>query len=36
MTKQDYRKQIDTVIENGRYKADWASLSGHKTPSWYY
>ena len=36
MTKQDYRRQIDDVIAGGKYKADWASLSGHKTPSWYY
>ena len=32
MTKQEYLKQIDTVIENGRYKADWPSLANHKTP----
>lgn len=36
MTKQDYLKQIDNVIENGKYKDNWASLSHHKTPSWYY
>ncbi len=35
-TKEAYLKEIDSVIENGRYKADWASLSGHKTPDWYY
>ncbi|MBR3553426.1 MAG: alpha-L-fucosidase [Clostridia bacterium] len=26
---------IDAVIENGRYKDNWASLSAHKTPGWY-
>ena len=36
MTKQEYRQQIDKVIADGKYKADWASLSGHKTPTWYY
>ena len=36
MTKNDYLKQIDTVIENGKYKTDWQSLSGRKTPDWYY
>ncbi|MBQ6118676.1 MAG: alpha-L-fucosidase, partial [Clostridia bacterium] len=36
MTKEEYRKTIDDVIAKGRYKADWASLSGHKTPTWYY
>lgn len=35
MTTQDYIKQIDSVIENGKYKADWQSLSHHKTPEWY-
>lgn len=35
MTKNEYLLQIKSVIENGRYKADWASLSGHKTPDWY-
>ena len=36
MTHSEYLKLIDDVIAGGRYKADWASLSGHKTPSWYY
>lgn len=36
MTTKEYLGQINTVIENGKYKDDWASLSGHKTPSWYY
>ena len=36
MTKEAYLREIDAVIENGRYKANWQSLSGHKTPDWYY
>ena len=36
MDKGAYLKLIEDVISNGRYKADWQSLSGHKTPSWYY
>ena len=36
MDNKEYLKLIDEVIEKGRYKADWASLSNHKTPSWYY
>lgn len=35
MTKKEYLTMIDKVNENGKYKADWASLSGHKTPEWY-
>lgn len=35
MTVQEYLKQIDKVNENGKYKADWESLSHHKTPEWY-
>ena len=35
MTKQEYLKQIDAVIENGKYKANWQSLSNHKTPDWF-
>ena len=35
MTTQEYLKQIDSAIENGKYKADWQSLSHHKTPDWY-
>ncbi len=35
MTTQEYLKLIDTVNENGKYKADWASLSHHKVPQWY-
>ena len=36
MTVQEYLKQIDTVIENGKFKDNWKSLSNHKTPDWYY
>lgn len=36
MTTKEYLKQIDDVIEQGKYKANWQSLSNHKTPSWYY
>ena len=36
MTKEEYLSLIDEVIKNGKYKADWHSLSGHGTPSWYY
>ena len=36
MTTKEYMNIIDEVIENGTYKADWKSLSNHKTPSWYY
>ena len=36
MTKEQYLKQIDTVIANGRYKDTWESLANHKTPDWYY
>ena len=35
MTKKDYLELIDNVIEKGRYKADWQSLSHHKVPDWY-
>lgn len=35
MTTQEYLKQIDSVIENGKYKDNWQSLSHHKTPDWY-
>ena len=36
MTVNEYLKQIDSVIENGKYKDNWQSLSNHKTPDWYY
>lgn len=35
MTKQEYLAQIDLVNETGTYKADWSSLSNHKTPDWF-
>lgn len=35
MTRQEYLNQIDRVIENGRYKDNWLSLSDHHTPLWY-
>lgn len=36
MTVQEYLQQIDDVIADGKYKDNWQSLSGHKTPDWYY
>ena len=36
MTKKQYLKLIDDVIADGHYQANWQSLSGHKTPDWYY
>ncbi len=36
MTKKEYLALIDEVNAKGIYKPDWASLSGHKTPDWYY
>lgn len=36
MTKEQYLQQIDRVIADGKYNADWSSLAGHPTPSWYY
>lgn len=35
MKKQEYLELIDSVNENGKYKANWASLSNHKVPEWY-
>lgn len=35
MTVKEYLKQIDDVIENGKYKDNWQSLADHKTPEWY-
>lgn len=35
MTQKEYLALIDDVIEKGRYKADWDSLSGHKAPDWF-
>lgn len=36
MTQEEYLKQIDAVIAKGNYKDNWASLSNHKMPDWYY
>ncbi len=35
MTQKEYLKQIDEVIAKGKYKDNWASLSGHKAPDWF-
>lgn len=35
MTTKEYLKQINNVIDNGPYKADWSSLSHHQVPKWY-
>lgn len=35
MDRKEYLKLIDETISNGRYKADWSSLAGHKIPEWY-
>lgn len=35
MNKSEYLHQIERVIQNGRYKADWSSLSHHKVPEWF-
>ena len=36
MNREEYLKLIEETIRDGKYKADWESLSGHKTPDWYY
>ncbi|MCR4740726.1 MAG: alpha-L-fucosidase [Lachnospiraceae bacterium] len=36
MDHKEYLKMIDETIGAGPYKADWGSLSCHKTPDWYY
>lgn len=36
MTTKEYLQKIDDVIKNGKYKADWQSLSEHSVPKWYY
>lgn len=33
---EEYLNQINNVISDGKYKDNWASLSNHKTPDWYY
>ncbi len=35
MTTKEYLNIIDKVINNGKYKDDWQSLSHHKVPDWY-
>lgn len=35
ISKEEYLSKINEVIENGRFKDDWASLSRHQTPRWY-
>lgn len=35
MNKQDYLKEIDSVIEHGFYKDTWESLSQYTVPKWY-
>ncbi len=35
MDRQVYLSQIDRVIANGPYKADWASLAERPVPAWY-
>lgn len=35
MKKEEYMKQIDSVIENGEYKPDWESLCRYGLPEWY-
>ena len=36
MTVNEYLKQIDDVIANGKYKDNWQSLANHKAPGRYY
>ncbi len=35
MTHEEYLAQIDRVIEQGPYKADWASLGHFRMPAWF-
>ena len=35
MTKEEYLKQIDEVIEKGTYKDNWESLSNYPVPKWF-
>lgn len=32
---KEYLEKIDTVIENGKYKDTWQSLSQYRVPEWY-
>lgn len=36
MTPEKYLREINEVIAAGKYKDNWQSLSGHKTPDWYH
>ena len=31
----EYLEKIDSIIENGRYKDNWESLSAYPVPTWY-
>lgn len=35
MTTEQYLQQIENVIAQGPFQADWQSLTNHKTPDWY-
>ena len=35
MTQTEYLQIIETVNSTGKYRPDWESLAGHKTPDWY-
>jgi len=35
MNKKEYLKRIDEVIEKGKYKDNWDSLSNYQVPQWY-
>jgi len=35
MNKTEYLNQIDQVIQNGKYQAEWSSLAHHKVPDWF-
>ncbi len=36
MDQKAYLQQIEQVIQSGKFRDDWASLSGYRTPDWYY
>lgn len=35
MNKKEYLELIENVIQSGKYKDNWQSLSDHKTPEWF-
>ena len=35
MNKEEYLKEIDNVVKNGKYDDNWESLSAHETPKWF-